>query len=93
MPHNLLLWGGLAVLFLLFIFVKGIRDLLVLFIRGGWELGKLIGLAVGHSLKLVKITIVFTLQSFGEIKRDAERRDANKETKTGVSKNRRPLRR
>lgn len=93
MPADWILWGGLAAFLLLLIFVKGLRDLLTMLVRAGWELGKLIGLAVYHSFKLVKISLVFTIQSFGIIKRDAERRDAEKEVKTGVSKKRRQLRR
>jgi hypothetical protein len=86
-------WGGLAALFLLLIFVKGLRDLLTMLVRAGWELGRLIGLMAYHSLKLIKISLVFTIQSFSIIRRDAERRDAEKDVKTGVSKKRRPLRR
>ncbi|AIA56736.1 hypothetical protein Acaty_m0163 (plasmid) [Acidithiobacillus caldus ATCC 51756] len=36
---------------MLLIFVKGLRDLLTMLVRAGWELGRLIGLMAYHSLK------------------------------------------
>ncbi|WP_216360892.1 hypothetical protein, partial [Acidithiobacillus marinus] len=61
---------------------RNLRELIKLLIQGLWAL--LVGVAssLKYVFKAIKIVAVYTFQSWGAIKQDAERRD-RKEEETG----------